>query len=240
MNDTDTRLIADMEADERPREKALKHGIKSLTDAELMAIVFATGIRGKSVVQMCREILDDNGGHTSRIADMDAREFMRRYKGVGPAKALTLLAALELGKRSVADAARVQSQKITSSRAAAAYMHPVLSGLDHEEFWVLMLRRNLTPLREFRVGQGGLTATVVDIKILAREVLASGASAIMLFHNHPSGELSASIQDIQLTEKISGAMRLFDINVLDHIILANGRSPLDEAGFYSFHDNGKL
>lgn len=233
-------LIADMDVAERPREKALKHGIKALTDAELMALIFATGIKGKSVLTLCREILDDNDGHLSRVAEIDTREFMRRYAGIGPAKALTLLAALELGNRSVADAVSVQSHIINSSQSAAKYMYRFLGGLDHEEFWLLMLRRNLTVLREMRVGQGGMAGTVVDVQVLAREVLLSKAAAVMVFHNHPSGNPSPSQQDINLTKRIANALALFDVRLIDHIIIRNGIDPASPGGFYSFHDNGKL
>lgn len=233
-------LIADMDASERPREKALNHGIKSLTDAELMALIFSTGIKGKSVIQLCREILDDNDGHISRVAEIDTREFMRRYAGIGPAKALTLLAALELGHRSVADSVSVQSRVINSSAAAAKYMYRFLSGLDHEEFWVLMLRKNLTVLREMRIGQGGLAGTVVDVQMIGREVILSKAAGVMLFHNHPSGNPRPSQQDITLTKKIAEALALFDVRLLDHIIIRNGISPDETDGFYSFYDNGKL
>ncbi|MDE6135063.1 MAG: DNA repair protein RadC, partial [Muribaculaceae bacterium] len=213
-------LIADLAPEQRPREKALRHGIKSLSDAELMALIFATGIKGKSVVSMCQEILADNSGHISRVADMDVREFMRRYKGIGPAKALTLLAALELGTRSVADRVVDMSVTISSSQAGARYMNRFLGNLSHEEFWVLMLRHNLTVIREFRVGQGGMAMTVVDIRILMREILLSKASAVMLFHNHPSGNLEPSSQDLALTRRIKDALGYFDIRLLDHIILA--------------------
>lgn len=233
-------LIADMDASERPREKALTHGIKALTDAELMALIFSTGIKGKSVVQLCREILDDNDGHISRVAEIDTREFMRRYSGIGPAKALTLLAALELGHRSVADAVEVQTRIMNSSTNAAKHMYRFMAGLDHEEFWVLMLRHNLTVLREMRVGQGGMSGTVVDVKVLAREVLLSKASAIMVFHNHPSGNPKPSMQDMTLTKRIKDAMSMIDVKLLDHIILRSGISPDCSDGFYSFYDNGKL
>lgn len=224
-------LIADMAEELRPREKALRHGIKSLTDAELMALIFATGIRGKGVVAMCSEILDDNRGHLSQIAEMDAPEFIERYKGIGPAKALTLLAALELGSRSVADSVRRSNEQIFSSEAAAKIMVPHLAYLDHEEFWILLLRHNLSPIRPIRIGQGGLTATVVDIKMLMRQIILAKASAVMLFHNHPSGTLKPSPQDRQLTQRITDACRLMDVRMLDHIIIAGG-------SHFSFHDNG--
>ncbi len=226
-------LIAEMDRELRPREKAMAHGIQSLTDAELMALIFATGIKGKGVVAMCEDILSDNNGHLSLIANMDAPEFINRYKGIGPAKALTLLAALELGTRSVADAVRCQTEQITCAETAAKYMAPHMNSLDHEEFWILLLRHNLTPLRAVCVGKGGSTMTVVDVKIIMRHALLAKANAMMVFHNHPSGSLSPSQQDISLTNKIADACKLMDIRLMDHIILAPG-------AYYSFHDHGKL
>ena len=213
-------LIADMPDENRPREKALTNGIKSLTDAELMAIIFATGIKGKSVVQMCEEILADNDRHISRVANMDVREFMQRYKGIGPAKALTMLAALELGARSAADAVRVLDPPINNSEVAANYMKPHLYNLDHEEFWILLLKNNLKAIRPVRIGQGGIAFTAVDIKVVMREALVGGASAMMLFHNHPSGNKNISPQDIALTKKICDAAKIMEIRVLDHIVFA--------------------
>lgn len=202
-----------------PREKALAFGIKSLSDAELMAIIFATGIKGKTVVQMCEDILDDNEHHISKVARMNVKEFMQRYKGIGPAKALTMLAALELGNRSAADALKVEQIQIRTSEQAYRYMKPHLDGLDHEEFWVLYLKRNNSPIRALRIGQGGLSTTTVDVKIIMREALSANAASMMLFHNHPSGNISPSEADIALTKKIGEAAKLLEMRVLDHLII---------------------
>lgn len=222
-----------MKEPQLPREKALAYGMKALTDAELMAIVFGTGIQGKDVHQMCAEILDDHRGRVAPIAQMDAREFVSRYKGIGPAKALTLLAALELGVRAAAENIRDDDPSISTSRLAFDYMHSRLYNLGHEEFWVLLLKNNLKPIRDFRVGQGGLTATAVDIKIIMREALMCHSSAMMIFHNHPSGTLRPSAQDENLTRRIADASRLLDIRLLDHIII--GRDT-----YFSFRDEGLL
>lgn len=226
-------LMSEIAPEDRPREKALAQGIKSLTDAELMAIIFATGIKGKSVVQMCQEILNDNQGHISKVANMNVREFMQRYKGIGPAKALTMLAALELGSRSAADALKVENPPISSSTIAHKYMRPYLQGLDHEEFWLLLLKNNLTVIKPVRIGQGGITFTAVDVKIVMREALLAGASAMMLFHNHPSGNKNVSQQDKDLTKKICDAARLMDIRVLDHIVFCGNT-------YYSFNDQASM
>lgn len=202
-----------------PREKALAFGIKSLSDAELMAIIFATGIKGKTVVQMCEDILADNEHHISKVARMNVKEFMQRYKGIGPAKALTMLAALELGNRSAADALKVEQTQIRTSEQAYRYMKPHLDGLDHEEFWVLYLKRNNSPIRALKIGQGGLSTTTVDVKIIMREALSANAASMMLFHNHPSGNIRPSEADIALTKKIGEAAKLLEMRVLDHLII---------------------
>ena len=216
-----------------PREKAMALGMKALTDVELMAILFGTGIQGKDVLALCREILDDNRASLSRVASMSAAEFMDRYKGIGPAKALTLLAGLELGVRAAAEAVEKADEPIASAKQAYDYMNRYLAFLPHEEFWVLLLKNNLKPMRQFKVGQGGLTMTAVDPKIIVREALLSNSTAMMLFHNHPSGALKPSVPDETLTRKIISAAALFDIRVLDHIIIGHGE-------YYSFHDEGKL
>ena len=142
--------MADMPNELKPREKAMTYGIKSLSDAELMALIFATGIKGKSVLQMCSDILADNGNHISKVAQIDVKEFIRRYKGIGEAKALTMLAALELGSRAAADALRMTDVKITGSDTAYQYIKHKFDGLDHEEFWVLLLKQNGAPIRPVR------------------------------------------------------------------------------------------
>lgn len=233
MNNESPLLIAQMPAEQRPREKALRDGIKSLSDAELMAIIFGTGIKGKSVVQLCAEILGQYDGHLSQITAMDAHEFMSRHRGIGPAKALTLIAALELGVRAAHDAAAISQRAMTTSQAAYDYMNRFMSELDHEEFWVLLLRRNLKPLRHFMAGRGNAAQTTVDIRHIVREALISKASAMILFHNHPSGALNPSSADIDLTNRISQAARYFDIRVLDHIVVG-------APGYFSFNDEGKM
>lgn len=226
-------LIADMPADTRPREKALRHGIKSLTDIELMAILFATGVRGLSVLDLSRKILNDAQGHLSDVARLTPAQFTKRYKGIGPAKAITLLAALELGARAASDAASKQVVCINNSDSAYKMMRHRVANLDHEEFWVLMLSRSLKIIHDARIGVGGLSATVVDIKILMRHVIDNRASAIMIFHNHPSGNLTPSTQDDTLTNKIKAAANLFDVTLLDHLIISDN-------GFYSYADHSRL
>lgn len=226
-------LIRDLPADEKPREKALRHGIESLTDIELMAIIFSTGIKGKSVLELSEDILRDNDGHLSILTRMTPQEIMKRYKGIGQAKAVTLLAALHLGERSRADFVERQKERINTSELAFRKMAPVFINLDHEEFWLLLLNRALVPLKTVRLGVGGLSATVVDVKVAVRAALDACAAAAILFHNHPSGNASPSSQDDAVTRKLKDAMALFDISVNDHLIITDG-------AYYSYHDNGRM
>ena len=227
------RLIREMSSDERPREKAVRHGIKSLSDIELMAIIFSTGLKGKSVIEMSREILEDNDRHLSNVARLSVAEMLKRYKGIGPAKAITLLAALELGSRSAADATKIDNPTITSSEVAYRLMKHHFERLDHEEFWILLLSQAGKPIREIKIGQGGVTGTAVDVKLILRAAIEHLAPAIILFHNHPSGNLKPSPQDDMLTQKIKEAARLIDTRVHDHIIVTDG-------SYYSYNDEGRL
>lgn len=228
-----SQLISELPEQERPREKAMRYGLKSLSDAELMAIIFSTGIKGKSVLDMCREILDDHKGHLSTIATMSCREFTEHYKGIGPAKALTLLAALELGVRAGADALKMEHTIIRSSEDSYIYMREHFYGLDHEQFWILLLRTNNEPIKAVEIGRGGLSNTAVDVRIIMREALLARAGGIIACHNHPSGNLQPSTQDISLTKRIKDAADLFGIRLLDHLIFT-------DSTFYSFNDNGRL
>lgn len=230
---TDNNLMRDIDPDQRPREKAMRYGLDSLSDAELMAIVFSTGIQGKSVVELSADILRDNRGHLSKLLRMTPKELCRRYKGIGPAKALTLLAGLKLGERSVADALNSSDKAMTSSRAAYDYMAYRLVPLPHEEFWVLYLNQAARVIKERRIGQGGVAGTYVDVRMVMKGAVEELASAMIIMHNHPSGNLMPSSQDEQLTRKIAQACKVLDIRLNDHIIVAPG-------GFFSFHDEGRM
>lgn len=230
---TSGMLIRDMIADERPREKAMRLGIKSLTNTELMAIIFSTGVAGKSVIQLSNEILASADGHLSKVARLSVAEFMSNFKGIGPAKSIALLAALELGARSAADAQTVEDPSVRSSREAYNIMRHHFDRLTHEEFWVMYLSQAGRIVRETNVSRGGLASTTVDPKIIVRNALESYASSIILFHNHPSGNLTPSLPDDNLTKKICSAAALFDIRINDHIIIA-------DCGYYSYSDEGRM
>lgn len=229
-----SRMIQDMNEMERPREKAMKYGLDELTDTELMAIIFATGVKGKSVIDLCKEILDANDGHLSLVAKMTVDQFCHQFKGIGPVKAITMLAALKLGERTQADAEGMAMQApIQSSETAYKRILGKFKWAHHEEFWVMYLNHGAKVLKCERVSQGGFSLTAVDVKIIVRQALMLASTCVILFHNHPSGTLRPSGQDDALTQKIKNACALFDIVVFDHIIVT-------DTGYYSYADHNRL
>lgn len=226
-------LIKSMDPAERPREKVIAGGIKSLSNAELMALLFATGIKGKSVIELCNDILRDNRNHLSLVTKMSVKELCSKYKGIGPAKAVTLLAALELGARSISDEQSMSDPQIMSSKIAYEIMRPRFQRLDHEEFWVLYLNRSNRIISEERISQGGVTATVVDVKIILRYAIERLASSMIVFHNHPSGSEKPSTADDKLTNNIKQGAAYIDVRLFDHIIYT-------DKSYFSYADNDRL
>lgn len=223
------RHLAD---DEKPREKALERGIGSLSDAELLAILLRVGVRGKSVIEVARSILSHFGNDLGRLARATPRELSRIESGIGPAKAITVIAALELGQRCRGALGRIKPN-MTSSREIYEYIRDKVELLDHEEFWALMLNRRLGVEAIERISSGGMDATVVDLRMLVKRALDARAVAIALVHNHPSGRLVPSMQDDALTRRIGRACEIFDIRLVDHLIISS-------EGYFSYSDEGKL
>lgn len=233
MNDS-TDLIRLLADEEKPREKALNQGIAALTDAELLAILLRVGVKGKSVLTVAREILRLHDNDLAKLARQTPRALARMVPGIGPTKAITLIAALELGLRARGAMARsLEQKKLSGSEAIYQYMRARMELLTHEEFWVIILNNNLVPIACERVNQGGMASTIVDLRILFKKVIDHQAATIAVVHNHPSGNLSPSMADDELTKKIAAAAKILDIRLLDHIII----SP---TGFYSYHDQSRL
>ena len=235
-NDNDNRhLFTTNDKSSLPRERALKHGFASLSNAEIMAILLGTGTKGKNVLDLSHEILNSHDGHLSELSNMSASEITARYSGVGQSKALTLLAALELGRRAAQDAAELQSRRIAikSSKDSYELMRNHLQHLDHEEFWVLLLNNSLKRIKEVKIAEGTVNVTLVEIKKIVKSMMDSGAINAILFHNHPSGGTTPSVQDDKLTRKIMEAASLFDFRILDHIIITSST-------YFSYADNGRL
>ncbi len=223
--------IANLCDADKPREKALRHGIQSLSDTELLALIIGSGQPGKSVIDLSREMLNDCGNDLTVLARLTIPEMMKRFKGIGPAKAVGISASLQLASRLRSQAGL--QQRITSSRDAYNAIPAHLQHEPTEEFWILMLSRSNSILRTECISKGGTAATYVEPKLVVKKSLDYLASGIILVHNHPSGNLTPSLEDENLTGKIKAAASLLDIKVLDHLIVTS-------SGYYSFNDEGKL
>jgi len=215
--------------DDRPREKFLLKGKSALSDSELLAILIGSGSRNESAVQLCQRILASTNHNLNQLGKLSISQ-LTEFKGIGEAKAIAIAAALELGRRRGSEEALILD-KISSSKAVFELMHPIIGELPHEEFWVLYLNNSNKVLYKSQLSKGGLTSTIVDLRLIFKTALEQNATSIILTHNHPSGKLMASEQDIQVTKRIKQASQQLDIALLDHIIIT-------ENGFYSFNDQG--
>ena len=233
--ETGRRLFEIVDKSSLPRERARREGIRVLSDSEIMAILLRTGTQGKNVLDLAQEILRSTDGHLSRLFYMTPQEVMKKFSGIGEGKALSLLAALELGRRAAHDLAQVELSRKALKTSSDCYqlMRNRLQDLPHEEFWVLMLNNSLKPIKEICVNKGATNFTVVEIKNIVKPMIDAGANHAVLFHNHPSGSLNPSGQDDAITRKITEALRLFDFKVIDHIIIT-------PSSYYSYADNGRL
>ena len=229
--DSSTRRIADLKDDDKPREKALTKGIRALSDAEILALLIGGGVPGKSAIDLAREILAACNNSINQLAQLSIQAISRRFVGIGPAKATTIAAAIELGSRRTASADNVTV--INASADAYRYMRPRLENLPHEEFWILFLRRNNSIITSSCVSTGGTGATFVEPKIIVKQAIDCLAYGIILAHNHPSGNARPSGPDDALTRRIKEASALLDIPVLDHLIITS-------SAFYSYADEGRL
>jgi DNA repair protein RadC len=215
--------------DDRPREKLIDKGRHALSDAELIAILLGSGSQNENVVLLAQRMLNENNNNLNDLARLNIND-LKKYRGVGVAKAVSIAAALELGRRRKESAA-VKRTKIQSSRDAYNAVSAHLIDQPHEEFWMLLLNRQNTVIRHEFISRGGVSGTVVDAKLIFKPALEHIASGIILAHNHPSGNLKPSNEDIGLTKKIKDAGKLLDINILDHLIIGEG-------SYYSFADEG--
>ncbi|MCL4282051.1 MAG: DNA repair protein RadC [Flavobacteriales bacterium] len=223
--------IPEWDEGDRPRERMLAHGAKALSDAELVAVLLRSGTRDLSALDLARHLLNEAGNDLNKLAARTPAELMKR-KGVGEAKALAIVAALELGMRRRSTGAP-ERERVHTSAVAHEVLRPKMADLPHEEFWVILLDRGLRVQAVQRVSIGGIHGTVADPKVIFRMALEKGASCLVLGHNHPSGQLQPSEEDIRLTRKLVEGGRMLDILVQDHLIVTS-------AGYYSFADNGQL
>jgi len=231
MEENSSFSIKNWNEDDRPREKLLLKGRAALSDAELIAILIGSGSRNESAVSLSQRILASVSNNLSELGRLSIPELME-FKGIGEAKAICIAAAMELGRRRRAEAA-LERKKITSSGSVFEYVQPIIGELPHEEFWILYLNNSNKIIKSTQLSKGGITGTVVDVRLAFKEALQLGAVGIILAHNHPSGTLKPSQADIQLTKKLKTAGESLDIKVLDHLIIT-------EKAYFSFADENML
>ena len=223
--------IKDWALEDRPREKMIKRGIGSLSDAELLAILIKSGTKNENAVAIAQRILLSANSNLNELGKFTLADFIST-KGIGEAKGITIMAALEIGRRRKQSEA-LNRPKIESSIDIIEIFQPQLADLPHEEFWVLFLNRANKVIDQARITQGGVTGTIFDIKLIMKSALEKLASSIIICHNHPSGNPKPSEQDIKITQKLKEATQIFEIALLDHIIITDSEC-------YSFADNGNL
>ena len=215
--------------DDKPREKLMLKGKQTLSDAELVAILIGSGSRNESAVSLSKRILASVDNNLNALGKLSLKQLME-FKGIGEAKAISIAAAMELGRRRRTEET-VELSKITSSKAVFEIMQPMIGELPHEEFWVLYLNNSNKVLYKSQLSKGGITGTVVDIRLIFKTALEQNATSIILTHNHPSGKLIASDADKEITKKLKFAGEQLDIKVLDHVIIT-------EKSYLSFQDEG--
>ncbi|EIA10314.1 RadC family protein [Flavobacterium frigoris] len=215
--------------DDKPREKLMLKGKSALSDAELIAILIGSGSRNESAVELSKRILKSVSNNLNALGKLTISQLME-FKGIGEAKAISIIAALELGRRRRTEDA-VELIKITSSKAIFELMQPIIGELPHEEFWIVYLNNSNKVLSKSQLSKGGITGTLVDVRLVFKNALEIGATALILCHNHPSGTLIPSDADKQITKKLKIAGDSLEIKVLDHLIVT-------ETSYYSFVDEG--
>ena len=216
--------------EDRPREKMVKLGTEALSDAELLAILIGKGSAKEDAVSLMKRILADCKNNLNTLGKRSIHELCQ-YNGIGEAKAITILAACELGKRRQMERPEERPDLGTATRIYN-HMHPIMQDLDVEEFWVLLLNQHYRLIKKLRISHGGITETAVDIRIIIKEAVLAKATILAVCHNHPSGNLSPSSQDDHLTRDIKRACELMRIHFLDHVIITDGQ-------YYSYHEQGK-
>ena len=223
--------IKNWSQDDQPREKLLYKGKAALSDAELVAILISSGNREESAVALCKRILSSTDNNLSALGKMSIKQ-LTAFKGIGEAKAISIIAALELGRRRRGEEA-LQKKKITSSKSVFELMQPIIGELEHEEFWIIYLNNSNKVIHKNQLSKGGITGTLVDVRLVLKNALEVGALGLILAHNHPSGTLTPSEADKNITQKLKTAAESLDIKVLDHLIIT-------EKAYFSFADENVL
>jgi DNA repair protein RadC len=231
MNQYKSSGIKDWALEDRPREKLLAKGITSLSNAELLAILIRSGGPDTSAVELARQILKQADNNLQELGRRSVNDLVR-HNGMGPVKAITIIAALELGRRRKKSDLQ-EKLRISGSQDVFSLLQPVIGDLVHEEFWILLMNRSNRVIDNIRISQGGISGTVIDVRLILKNALDRLASSLILCHNHPSGNLKPSDADIKITSKIADASKTMDIQLLDHIIIADN-------SYFSFSDEGMI
>ncbi|MEH6408589.1 MAG: DNA repair protein RadC [Leeuwenhoekiella sp.] len=223
--------IKNWSLDDRPREKLLQKGRTALSNAELIAILIGSGSRNESAVSLGQRILSSTQNNLNELGKLEITQLMK-FKGIGEAKAVTIAAALEIGRRRRTEEA-LKRTKINGSKSVFELLQPILGELPHEEFWIIYLNNSNKVIQKNQLSKGGITGTLVDVRLVLKRALELGATSLILAHNHPSGTLKPSEADKALTRKLKLASESLDIKVLDHLIVT-------EKSYFSFADDGLL
>ena len=223
--------IAHWSEDDQPREKLRDKGPEALSNAELLAILIGSGTPGTSAVELMQTVLNSCKNNLNTLGKMTIRELMA-FKGIGEAKAITILAACELGKRRQMETPEERPDLGTATRIYD-HMHPVLQDLDVEEFWLLLMNQDYRLIKKMRIAHGGITEVAVDIRIIMREAVLNNATILAVCHNHPSGSLRPSQADNNITTSLQQACSVMRIKFLDHVIITDG-------SYFSYHESGRL
>lgn len=232
MKETQTHLnLKSLAQDDRPREKLVALGRQSLSDAELLAIILGSGNKTETAVQLAQRILHQNKNNINEVAKLSLND-LKKFKGIGIVKAINIAASFELGRRK-SDLDSLERIKITSSKTAYQLLQKRLSDLPHEEFWLLILNRANQVIKEEFISKGGISGTIVDVRLICKSAIENNASGIIIAHNHPSGQIIPSKQDKEITIKLKSALILFDVSLLDHLIIG-------DLNYFSFADENLL
>lgn len=231
ISDRPVKTVKEMDPDQQPREKAEKFGIGVLSIPELWAIILRTGSTGYPITELCRDLMKNNDGSLHRL-ERRTKEELCKMKGLGPTKAIQVLAVMELIKKYCMEDVPMEDP-IRSSHQIYERMRHKIGNLDHEEIWMLLLNRQNKVERELPLTSGTSTASVFDIKKAVKIAILENAEGVILCHNHPSGTLKPSPQDDNLTRDLKEGCRYMNIRLLDHIIVTSN-------GYYSYMDSGRL
>jgi len=217
--------------EDRPREKMMSKGKEALTDAELLAILIGSGNTEHTAVGLSQLILNSADNNLHELGRKDLADFMA-FKGIGEAKAITIAAAMEMGRRRQLTDPKAQP-KVQSSRDAYNLIAPLIADNNFEEFWILLLNRSSKLLKKIRISSGGVNAVLADPRLIFKPAIENLASVIILIHNHPSGNLNPSREDLNITKKLQEGAKLLDFSLPDHLIIT-------QDGYFSFADEGLM